>query len=84
MDSEFKKCYTFWKCMDSLKVIEELAPASHIHGLPEKVEMERGWSSLKHSDDTTCVPLHIYKVTGAHVSPHSSRGVVGCVFGSVC
>lgn len=58
--------------MESLKVIEEPAPASHIHGLPEKAEMERrGWSSLKHSDDTTRIPLHICKVTGAHVSPHS-------------
>lgn len=27
--------------MESLKVIEEPAPASHIHGLPEKAEMER-------------------------------------------
>ena len=41
MDCDFKKCYTFWKCMESLKVTEEPAPASHIHGLPEKAEIER-------------------------------------------
>ena len=85
MGCEFKKCDTFWKNTESLKVTGEPAPGSDIHGLPEKVEMGRGaWSSPKYSDDPTHVLLHIYKVTGAHFSPHSREGVEGVCPGGVC
>lgn len=53
MGCEFKMCHTFWKNTESLKVTGEPAPGSHLHGLPEKVEMGRGaWSPQKNTQMT--------------------------------